>query len=208
MSDWSPFALLWALPAAGMLGSVPTGYALGALSRGVDVRAGGSGNIGATNVNRLLGWRLGLLTLGLDALKGAIPAALGLLLWPSFPAGAALGLAALLGHCWSPLLDWRGGKGVATAAGMGLVLAPLPTAIRRRGLGPRRGPEPAQQPRGRPRRAHAAHRRLRHGRAAPVGDGGGHRRGPAPPPGEPAAAARRRRARAALRLRAALRAQP
>lgn len=129
MSDWSPFALLWALPAAGMLGSVPTGYALGALSHGVDVRAGGSGNIGATNVNRLLGWRLGLLTLGLDALKGAIPAALGLLLWPSFPAGAALGLAALLGHCWSPLLDWRGGKGVATAAGIGLVLAPLPTAI-------------------------------------------------------------------------------
>lgn len=127
MTEWSPFALLWAIPVAGLLGAVPTGYALGALSHGVDVRAGGSGNIGATNVNRLLGWRLGLLTLGLDALKGAVPAGLGLALWPSLPAGAALGLAALLGHCWSPLLDWRGGKGVATAAGLGLVLAPQPT---------------------------------------------------------------------------------
>ena len=129
MSAWFPFGLLCAIPAAGMLGAVPTGYALGALSQGVDVRAGGSGNIGATNVNRLLGWRLGLLTLALDALKGAIPAGLGLLLWPSLPAAPLLGVAALLGHCWSPLLDWRGGKGVATAAGVGLVLAPGPTLI-------------------------------------------------------------------------------
>ena len=129
MSAWFPFGLLVALPAAGLLGAVPTGYALGALTQGVDVRAGGSGNIGATNVNRLLGWRLGLLTLGLDALKGAIPAGLGLLLWPTLPAAPMLGVAALLGHCWSPLLDWRGGKGVATAAGVGLVLAPGPTLI-------------------------------------------------------------------------------
>ena len=98
MSPWFPFGLLVALPAAGLLGAVPTGYALGALTQGVDVRAGGSGNIGATNVNRLLGWRLGLLTLGLDALKGAIPAGLGLLLWPTLPAAPMLGVAALLGH--------------------------------------------------------------------------------------------------------------
>jgi glycerol-3-phosphate acyltransferase PlsY len=122
-----PLGLIAAAPVAGLLGAIPTGYALGALLNDVDVRAAGSGNIGATNVNRLLGWRLGALTLGLDAAKGALPAAAGALLWPTLPAGGLLGLLAFAGHCWSPLLDGKGGKGVATAAGVGLVLAPKAT---------------------------------------------------------------------------------
>ena len=127
MGTWLPLGLLAALPIAALLGSIPTGYALGALWGDLDVRAQGSGNIGATNVNRLLGWRLGALTLGLDAAKGALPTAMGAWLWPDLPAAAVLGLLAFAGHCWSPLLDGRGGKGVATAAGVGMVLAPLAT---------------------------------------------------------------------------------
>jgi len=122
-----PLGLLAAIPIAALLGSIPTGYALGALWGDLDVRAQGSGNIGATNVNRLLGWRLGVVTLGLDAAKGALPTAIGAWLWPELPAAAVLGLLAFAGHCWSPLLDGRGGKGVATAAGVGLVLAPFAT---------------------------------------------------------------------------------
>ncbi len=112
-----------------LLGGVPFGLILGMLVRGVDVRTQGSGNIGATNVARVLGWGLGALTLVLDAAKGALP-----MLWVAhnfeqawmLPAS---GLIAILGHCYSPFLNFQGGKGVATAAGVMLVVSPKATAL-------------------------------------------------------------------------------
>jgi glycerol-3-phosphate acyltransferase PlsY len=122
--------------AAYLLGSIPFGALIARRWGGVDLRRGGSGNIGATNVARLAGWRPGVLTLLADTLKGALPTALTLaLLSGSAPWTADLGsslaaLAAFAGHLW-PLytLGRGGGKGVATALGVFLVLAPLPCLV-------------------------------------------------------------------------------
>jgi acyl phosphate:glycerol-3-phosphate acyltransferase len=116
-----------ALPIVAYLsGSVPFGVLAGR-ARGVDVRAYGSGNIGATNVSRVLGSRLGLLVLGLDAVKGALPTLLAVGLEPEAPTlHVVVGLAAVLGHIFPLWLRFRGGKGVATALGVLLVLLPIP----------------------------------------------------------------------------------
>lgn len=121
-----------------LVGSIPTGYFIG-LRRGVDVRKQGSGNIGATNVARTLGKKLGVLVLLLDALKGAAPIALwrlldlGALLQLSGPGApflfTAFALAPIIGHCFPVWLRFRGGKGVATALGVFLVTDPLVVAI-------------------------------------------------------------------------------
>jgi glycerol-3-phosphate acyltransferase PlsY len=104
-------------------GSVPFGLILVRLTRGVDVRERGSGNIGATNVARVAGTGLGVGVLLLDALKGALPVLLALRV--AGPRVAALvGLAAFAGHVAPPWLAFRGGKGVATALGVVAVLAP------------------------------------------------------------------------------------
>lgn len=114
---WVAFALL-----GFGAGSIPFGAIL-ARKLGVDIQAHGSGNIGATNVARVLGIVPGLVTLVLDAAKGALPTALALT--SSDPRVAAVtGAAAILGHCFSPWLHFRGGKGVATALGVFVVLAP------------------------------------------------------------------------------------
>jgi acyl phosphate:glycerol-3-phosphate acyltransferase len=119
------------LVAGYLAGSVPFGLILARTVAGKDVRAAGSGNIGATNVARVVGKKLGLVTLVLDVLKGFLP-----VLAASFVAlgaGAAphrffleglVGLAALLGHCFPVWLKLRGGKGVAT--GLGVLLAHRP----------------------------------------------------------------------------------
>src|SRR5512135_791283 len=105
------------------VGAAAAGFALGSLSpavlvsrrAGVDVRAVGSGNPGATNVGRVLGLRAGVLVAVLDVAKGLLPAALFGTLGRSV--GLVAGLYAVVGHVASPLLRGRGGKGVATAAG-------------------------------------------------------------------------------------------
>lgn len=128
---WTLVALV---PLAFALGSVPFGLLVGR-ARGVDVRAAGSGNIGATNVGRLLGKRFFYLVLLLDALKAAVPAAIAsvlihLSLDPEerppaiFGLWIGVGVAALLGHVFSPFLRFKGGKGVA--CGLGLVLGVFP----------------------------------------------------------------------------------
>jgi acyl phosphate:glycerol-3-phosphate acyltransferase len=139
MSD--PVSLLAAggvVLAAYLVGSIPTGYLVGR-RRGVDVRTQGSGNIGATNVARTLGRKLGILVLILDALKGVVPLAT----WRIADLGAhiplsgqlapflftAVGLAPIVGHCFPVWLRFRGGKGVATALGVFLVADPLLVAI-------------------------------------------------------------------------------
>lgn len=108
------------------VGSIPFGVLL-AGRRGVDIRHQGSGNIGAANVTRVLGLRAGLVVLVLDSTKGAVPTWFAL--HRAGPSIVALtGLAAILGHCFSPWLGWKGGKGVATALGVFAVLSP-PAAL-------------------------------------------------------------------------------
>jgi acyl-phosphate glycerol 3-phosphate acyltransferase len=115
-----------------LIGSVPFGYLVGRW-RGVDVLTAGSGNIGATNVGRLLGRPFGILVFVLDFLKGALPVLLAMIADPyaNGPspaiAGVIAGIAAFLGHLFPLFLGFRGGKGVATGAGIVLVLLPLPT---------------------------------------------------------------------------------
>ena len=108
-----------------LAGSVPFGVLLTRWVRGVDVRAAGSGNIGATNVARVAGRRLGGVVLALDALKGALPVLVALRLAPDAPRlHAGVGAAALVGHVWPVWLRLKGGKGVATALGVLGVLVP------------------------------------------------------------------------------------
>ena len=111
-----------------LLGSIPTGFLLGSLS-GVDVRRAGSGNVGATNVARVVGRRQGLMTLLGDVAKGFIPVYLSVYLELNPPMVALVGLAAFLGHLYPLFLKFQGGKGVATALGVYLGLAPMATVV-------------------------------------------------------------------------------
>jgi len=116
--------------AAYAIGSLPFGLITARLAAGIDIRQHGSGNIGATNVARVLGAKYGILVLVLDCLKGALPTFFlpRLVLAPD--AGDQMhfavlsGIAAILGHMFPCWLGFRGGKGVATALGVVLVLAP------------------------------------------------------------------------------------
>ena len=111
-----------------LLGSVPTGYILGSLA-GVDVRKAGSGNVGATNVARVVGKRHGIFTLVADIAKGFIPVVIALNLGLTSTATALVGVAAFLGHLYPIFLRFQGGKGVATALGVFLGLAPWSTLV-------------------------------------------------------------------------------
>ena len=118
------------VPAAYVLGSVPFGLIVGK-SKGVDPRTAGSGNIGATNVGRLLGKRFFALVFVLDLLKGLLPMlAAGLVLRgapqepKTFGLWLLVGFAAILGHMFSVFLGFKGGKGVATSSGVVLGLFP------------------------------------------------------------------------------------
>ena len=107
-----------------LLGSIPAGFLVGS-SAGVDVRSAGSGNIGATNVARTLGWKKGLVTLFADVAKGFLPVMAAHLLELGEVAAAAAGLAAFAGHLYPVFLRFKGGKGVATGAGVYLAAMPL-----------------------------------------------------------------------------------
>jgi acyl-phosphate glycerol 3-phosphate acyltransferase len=110
-----------------LLGAVPFGYLI-ARSRGVDIFRAGSGNIGATNVGRVLGRRLGILVFVLDFLKGAVPTAVMAYAF-GVSEGVFAGLAAVLGHMFPVYLRFRGGKGVATGFGVVAVLLPGATLV-------------------------------------------------------------------------------
>ena len=122
----STFVIIAAL--SFFLGSIPFGYVIGKL-KGVDVRKHGSGNIGATNVSRVLGKKWGAFVLFLDALKGAVPVLIVKLLGYPLEYQVLAGFLAILGHCFSPFMKFRGGKGVATGLGVFLVVSPLVTLI-------------------------------------------------------------------------------
>ncbi|QDU66315.1 glycerol-3-phosphate 1-O-acyltransferase PlsY [Engelhardtia mirabilis] len=122
-------AFLGALLVSYLLGSVPFGFTLAKLLRGVDIRTIGSGNIGATNAMRVLGKPLGIVAFLLDFAKGAVPAAvIAPLAVPPDQVGVAAvlcGLAAVLGHVFPIYLRFKGGKAVATGCGVVVAIDPV-----------------------------------------------------------------------------------
>jgi len=124
------FKTMLLLPFAYLLGSVPWGAILTRVFSDVDIRSEGSGNIGAYNVFRVAGKSLGLMTLGGDLLKGAIPVLVGIFWlgvsdWKGEVLVSLIALSAFAGHLFPLFLGFKGGKGVATAAGCFLVISPL-----------------------------------------------------------------------------------
>ena len=121
---------LAALVASYLLGAFPTSYLAGRLFRGIDLRQHGSKNLGATNVYRIMGWRYAIPVGLVDVAKGAAPV---LVLGPAvstapwFP--LLCGVVAVFGHVFSVFVGFKGGKGVATSAGVVLGLAPLAVVI-------------------------------------------------------------------------------
>lgn len=112
-----------------LLGSIPFGLLIARTFARVDVRGAGSGNIGATNVARTAGKKLGIATLLLDAGKGALAVVLARALGLELPWVCGAAALAVLGHVFPVWLGFKGGKGVATAAGVFLALAPAATAV-------------------------------------------------------------------------------
>lgn len=112
-----------------LFGAIPFGLLI-AKSQGVDIRNEGSGNIGATNVFRVIGKEWGITTFVLDALKGFIPAYFFPIIGNVDPVyGVLFGIAAIVGHSFPVYLNFKGGKGVATSAGMLLGVAPLAAGV-------------------------------------------------------------------------------
>jgi glycerol-3-phosphate acyltransferase PlsY len=114
------------LLAAYLTGATPTSYIVGRI-RGIDLRQHGSGNLGATNAFRVLGWKAATPIFMIDIAKGWFPTAC-FALWDRRPEAEwalAYGAAAIIGHVFSVYVRFRGGKGVATGAGVFLALAPL-----------------------------------------------------------------------------------
>ena len=103
------------------LGAIPTAFLVAKKARGIDIRKEGSGNVGATNAFRVLGKKYGAFVFLVDFLKGALPAWIMLNLFSADPQAPLLalaaGIAAILGHIFTPFLGFKGGKGVATGAG-------------------------------------------------------------------------------------------
>jgi glycerol-3-phosphate acyltransferase PlsY len=125
-----------ALVAGYLLGGIPSALIVGKLLHGTDVREHGSGNLGATNVYRVLGPTAGLATFAIDMAKGSAAVGIAMLLAPAAWGTDArdwlllgAGIASILGHAYTPFAGFRGGKGVATATGVVAVLTPLTLPI-------------------------------------------------------------------------------
>ncbi|MBQ8033486.1 MAG: glycerol-3-phosphate 1-O-acyltransferase PlsY [Elusimicrobiaceae bacterium] len=113
-----------------LIGSIPTGYLIAKHTMHIDIREHGSGNPGAANVYRIVGKWAGVCTFLIDAIKGYVPVLLARHFCPDIYAIAIVcGVVAILGHMWTIYLKFRGGKGVATSAGVFLALAPVPTVL-------------------------------------------------------------------------------
>ena len=114
------------LIASYLLGSIPTSLLVARLAAGIDLRKVGSGNLGATNLYRQLGWRYAIPVALLDIAKGTIPTVLfSKALNGGMLTAAVLGVMAVIGHVFSIFVGFKGGKGVATSAGVILGLAPV-----------------------------------------------------------------------------------
>ncbi len=127
--------LLLVLLLSYLAGSIPTSIIVSKLFRGIDIREHGSGNAGATNVLRVLGWKLALLVMVVDVGKGFVAARFIAQLGTSALPGhwslvqILAGACAVVGHIYTVFAGFRGGKGVGTGAGVMLALYPLPTLI-------------------------------------------------------------------------------
>ncbi len=130
--------MVWLLLVIGisyLMGSFPTSIVTGKVLKGIDIRQHGSGNAGATNVFRVLGWKAGIFVLLVDMLKGFIPAfwiyklAVGQVNLPPIDLQIIAGLSAVFGHIWTIFAGFKGGKGVGTGAGVVIALAPFAVLI-------------------------------------------------------------------------------
>ena len=121
------FTFIISIVAAYLLGSIPFSYIFGKL-QGIDIRQHGSGNVGATNALRVLGTKIGVITLLLDMGKGFVAVQLARILMPDAFEGyyVIIALVAITGHIFTLFLGFKGGKGVATSAGVFINLLPLP----------------------------------------------------------------------------------
>lgn len=123
-------SLILSVALAYLAGSIPTGYLTAHLYKNIDIREFGSGNTGAANVFRVLGPWPGITTLVLDILKGLIPVLIVRALLPGHEITHILtGFATIAGHNWSIFMNFTGGKGVATSAGVFFALLPGPAFI-------------------------------------------------------------------------------
>ena len=123
------------------LGAIPFGVIISKRVRGFDLRTKGSGNMGSTNAFRVLGWKLGLMVQILDLAKGIGAVLFATFLFNGLPFHNATpfqditvfrffaGIAAVVGHCYTIFAGWKGGKGISTAAGMLVAIAPIETAV-------------------------------------------------------------------------------
>ncbi len=107
-----------------ILGSIPNALWIGEVFKGIDVREHGSKNTGSTNAARVLGAKLGILTLILDISKGVIPTLIATMLLDSSISVILVGICAILGHSFSIFMKFKGGKAVATTVGVFIVLVP------------------------------------------------------------------------------------
>jgi glycerol-3-phosphate acyltransferase PlsY len=117
-----------------LCGSIPTGYVITKKLYGIDIRTQGSGNIGSTNVKRIAGTKISIVTQVIDILKGVIPMSLGICLgkYIELPASlniylSIIALSVILGHDYTPFLKFNGGKGANTTIGAFILIAPIPT---------------------------------------------------------------------------------
>ncbi|MEW6607784.1 MAG: glycerol-3-phosphate 1-O-acyltransferase PlsY [bacterium] len=112
-----------------LIGAIPTAYIIGRIFGKVDIRTVGSGNVGASNVYRIVGKTAGISVLIIDILKGFLPVCLVNLLAFATIYQIMAGLGAIIGHIWTVFLKFKGGKGVATGLGVFLGLTPIPVLI-------------------------------------------------------------------------------
>jgi len=117
-----------------LFGSIPSGYLVTKKICGIDIRTKGSGNIGSTNVKRIVGTKVAIITQTMDVLKGVIPVVLSICLSKiiELPIStntylSIIAIAAILGHDYTPFLKFKGGKGVNTTLGVFIFIAPIPT---------------------------------------------------------------------------------
>lgn len=108
-----------------LIGSIPSALIVGKIGYGVDIREMGSGNLGGTNTFRSLGKKAGIIVMTADILKGALAAALPMLTGVGNEYALVAGIPAILGHCYPIFAGFRGGKAVATSAGVLLFISPL-----------------------------------------------------------------------------------
>ena len=124
-----PFSLIVSCVAAYLIGSLSVGLLVAKIFHGPDLRTVGSGNTGASNVQRTMGWTYGLITFGGDLIKGIASCALAEWLTGSHYAAMLAGLFAVIGHNWPIYYKFKGGKGVSTSTGVMLWCFPIPALI-------------------------------------------------------------------------------